>query len=93
MFEHTLYTLTSDFSTPRLAVTISSRVSTQPLSTVSPAPLHPFTQILTTLFFGETPWVHTSGSRLTGRHVQPSGKENIAADTKMVNFFLEGGSR
>lgn len=39
--EHMLYTLTSDFSILLLAVSVSSRVSTGPLVTVPPAPLHP----------------------------------------------------
>jgi len=88
-----LHILTSEFRVPLLAVIVLSRVST--LSTVPPATLYPFTQTLLTLFFGDSPWVHTSGSRLTGRLVQLSGKENIAADIKMVNVwvFLEGVSR
>lgn len=85
MFEHMLCTLASDFSIPLPAVTVSS---TEHRVTSSLAPIHsdPHHAI-----FRDTPWVHTIGGRLTGRHVQPHGKENIAADTKLVNFFFWRG--
>lgn len=89
--EHVLCALTSDFSIPLLPITASSRVSTQRLSAVPPAPVHPSTQTLITRAFGDTHRVHTRGSRLMGgERVQPAGEENIAADTKMVIFFFGG---